>query len=157
MQLGKHWKLVFAAVVAITLVLAIGATRIEFATGQDSYLNRDAQIAIDNVEFQDAFGGETVILLFTANDEGTDVADLVEGDNLTELVALTEQLEAVANVRSVITQPVSMRFSTVAPWMLSTRAFTASSPMRSTRRSASDTALAAVCKKDTCSPLPRSA
>ena len=65
-QLGKQWKAVLAVVIVVTGVLAIGATQIEFATGQDSYLNPDSQIAIDNVEFQDNFGGETVILLFTA-------------------------------------------------------------------------------------------
>jgi hydrophobe/amphiphile efflux-3 (HAE3) family protein len=110
-QLGKHWKIVIAVVVAITVVLGIGATRIEFATGQDSYLNPESQIAIDNVDFQDQFGGETVILLFTATDDGADVADLIEGDNLTELTTLTEQMSTVANVRSVITPPVSITFS----------------------------------------------
>ena len=64
-QLGKHWKIVIAVIVGITVVLGIGLTRTEFATGQDSYLNPDSQIAIDNVEFQDNFGGETVIMLFT--------------------------------------------------------------------------------------------
>ena len=110
-QLGKQWKFVLAIVVAITVVLGIGATRIEFATGQDSYLNPDSQIAIDNVDFQNQFGGETVILLFTATEADADVADLIEGDNLVELEAVTEQLEAVANVRSVITPPVSITFS----------------------------------------------
>ena len=50
-------------------ILALGATRIEFATGQDSYLNPDSQIAIDNVAFQEDFGGETVILLFSGDDD----------------------------------------------------------------------------------------
>ena len=50
------------------MVLGLGASKIEFATGQDSYLNPDSQVAIDNVEFQGNFGGETVILLFTAEE-----------------------------------------------------------------------------------------
>ena len=110
-QLGKQWKIVLAVVVAITVVFGIGATRINFATGQDSYLNPDSQIAIDNVDFQDHFGGETVIMLFTATDPDADVADLIEGDNLVELNAVTEEMSKVANVRSVITPPVSITFS----------------------------------------------
>ncbi len=76
--LGKHWKFVAAVVVVITVLLGFGARNIDFATGQDSYLNPDSQIAIDNVAFQDDFGGETVILLFTSND-GSDVSQALRG------------------------------------------------------------------------------
>ena len=34
--LGKHWKIVAAAVLLITLVLGFAGRNIEFATGQDS-------------------------------------------------------------------------------------------------------------------------
>ena len=110
-QLGKHWKIVAAVFVAITAILGIGLTQVEFATGQDSYLNPESQIAIDNVEFQDNFGGETVILLMSANTDGVDVADLVAGDNLATLNSVTAELEAVPNVSAVITPPVSLAFS----------------------------------------------
>ena len=108
--LGKHWKLVTAAVVAITVLLGIGLTQIEFATGQDSYLNPDSQIAIDNVEFQDNFGGETVILLFSAQD-GSDISDLYVGANLAELRRLNVELAEVDNVFSVITPLTSLTYS----------------------------------------------
>jgi hypothetical protein len=110
-QLGKQWKVVAAVFVGVTVLLGFGLTRIEFATGQDSYLNPDSQIAIDNVEFQDNFGGETVILLMTANRDGVDVADLVGPSNLAILQRLTDELEAVPAVNSVITPPVSLLFS----------------------------------------------
>ena len=109
-QLGKHWKAVVVVMVVITGVLALGATRIEFATGQDSYLNPDSQIALDNVTFQEDFGGETIILLFSA-DEGTTVADLFVGDNLTKLMAMTSEIEAVDGVYSAITPYTSMVYS----------------------------------------------
>ncbi len=109
-QLGKHWKIVVAVMVVLTGVLALGATRIEFATGQDSYLNPDSQIAIDNVAFQDDFGGETIILLFSA-EEGTTVADLFEGDNLTKLEAMTAEIEQVDGVYSAITPYTSLVYS----------------------------------------------
>ncbi|MDJ0770133.1 MAG: MMPL family transporter [Ilumatobacter sp.] len=109
-QLGKHWKIVMGVVIVITAVLAIGLTRNDFATGQDSYLNPDSQIAIDNVEFQDNFGGETVILLFSAQ-EGNDVSDLYAGANLDELRRLNVELAGVDNVFSAITPLTSLTYS----------------------------------------------
>ena len=81
-------------VVLITVVLGVAGRNIEFATGQDSYLNPDSQIALDNVEFQEDFGGETIILLFSA-EEGSDVSDLFVGENLDKLQAMTAEIEQV--------------------------------------------------------------
>jgi hydrophobe/amphiphile efflux-3 (HAE3) family protein len=108
--LGRHWKFVVAAVVLITLVLGLAGRNIEFATGQDSYLNPDSQIAIDNVAFQDDFGGETVILLFSSND-GSDVSKLYEGANLAELERITDELSGVDGAYAVVTPLTSLRFS----------------------------------------------
>jgi uncharacterized protein len=108
--LGKYWKFVMAVVVLITVVLGIAARNIEFATGQDSYLNPDSQIAIDNVAFQDDFGGETVILLFTTND-GSDVSKLYEGANLAELQRVTAELQEVQGAYAVVTPYTSLEFS----------------------------------------------
>ncbi|WP_241432226.1 efflux RND transporter permease subunit [Ilumatobacter nonamiensis] len=109
-QLGKHWKVVAAVMVALTAVLALGATRIEFATGQDSYLNPDSQIAIDNVAFQDDFGGETIILLFSTEGEA-DITDLFEGENLTKLQDMTAELEELEGDGGM-----GAVFSTVTPY-----------------------------------------
>ncbi|MFP5488869.1 MAG: MMPL family transporter, partial [Acidimicrobiia bacterium] len=110
--LGKQWKVVATGVFVITLVLALfGASNINFATGQDSYLNPSSQIAIDNVEFQDEFGGETVILLFTANEPDVDVTDLFVGDNLETLRNLDEDLNLVGNISSIITPLTSLTWS----------------------------------------------
>jgi len=108
--LGKHWKIVAAVVVVITAVLGFGARQIEFATGQDSYLNPESQIAIDNVDFQDDFGGETVVLLFSA-EEGYDIGDLYEGDNLAELERLNAELSEIDEAYAVVTPLTSLTFS----------------------------------------------
>ena len=52
--------LVLAVVVVITAVIVPGLRSLEFATGQDSYLNADSQIAKDNELFQSQFGGEVI-------------------------------------------------------------------------------------------------
>lgn len=109
-QLGKQWKAVVVVMLVITGVLAIGASRIEFATGQDSYLNPDSQIAIDNVAFQGDFGGETIILLFSAED-GSDITQLFEGDNLAELQRLGDEIADVDEVYSVVTPYTSLTYS----------------------------------------------
>ncbi len=108
--LGKYWKFVLLGVVTLALVLGFGLTRLEFATGQDSYLNDNSQVAIDNVAFQDQFGGETVILLFSA-EEGRTIADLVTGDNLAAIQQMTADLEEVSEAYAVITPAVSLEFS----------------------------------------------
>lgn len=108
--LGKYWWAVGLGVVAITGILAIGASRIEFATGQDSYLNTDSQASIDNVEFQKRFGGEAVILLFSAEGDAT-IEDLMSDANRVELERLEAELRAVPEVHAVITPLVSMQFS----------------------------------------------
>lgn len=109
-QLGKHWKAVVAVMVVVTGVLSIGATRIEFATGQDSYLNPDSQIALDNVAFQNDFGGETIILLFSTEGDAT-VADLFEGENLAELQRIGDEISEIEEVSSVVTPLTSLTFS----------------------------------------------
>ena len=110
--LGKHWKIVALVVVAISALLLLGLRQLEFATGQDSYLNPDSQIALDNVEFQKDFGGETVILLFTAEDGASaDVSDLFEGANLAELERLNAELAEVEGVYAVVTPLTSVTFS----------------------------------------------
>jgi hypothetical protein len=110
--LGKRWTTVTVVCGAITVLLVgFGASRLEFATGQDSYLNQDSQTAIDNREFQSYFGGETVIMLFTANDATADVSKLFEGENLKTLTDLTADLGNIPEAQAVITPLTSLIFS----------------------------------------------
>ena len=109
-QLGKYWYAVLALAVAITGLLSFGLTQLEFATGQDSYLNPDSQVALDNVEFQDDFGGEAIILLFRG-DEGSDITDLFAGENLEELARLEAELREIPEVYSFVAPLTSVTFS----------------------------------------------
>jgi uncharacterized protein len=109
-QLGKYWYAVLALVVVITGLLSFGAAQLEFATGQDSYLNPDSQVAIDNVEFQDDFGGEAIIVLFRAQD-GSDISDLFAGENLAELERLEAELREIPEVYAVVAPLTSLGYS----------------------------------------------
>ena len=64
-QLGKRAGLVSVVGLLVTLGLGFGITKLEFATGQDAYLNKGDQVYKDNVHYQNLFGGQAMVVLFT--------------------------------------------------------------------------------------------
>ncbi|MCU1496739.1 MAG: hypothetical protein JWM47_692 [Acidimicrobiales bacterium] len=70
-QLGKRAGAVSVIGLVITVALGLGVTQLDFATGQDSYLNEDDQVAKDNVAYQELFGGQIMLVLFTMDDGHT--------------------------------------------------------------------------------------
>ncbi len=92
-ELGKRAGLVAVVGLLITLILGAGTTKLTFATGQDSYLNPDDQVAIDNVAYQDLFGGEAMLVLVTA-DPGKTVVDLASPGNLAAYDKAAAELKA---------------------------------------------------------------
>ena len=109
--LGKRWAVVLIAFGVVTAVLAVGLTNLEFATGQDSYLDDDSQTAIDNEVFQDNFGGETLILLFQATDDADIAGILSRGDNRAEFERLDAELREIPEVYSVVSPLTSLEYS----------------------------------------------
>jgi predicted RND superfamily exporter protein len=110
-NLGRHWKLVVLALVVITVVLGLGARNLDFATGQDSYLDPADQIAIDNEVFEGRFGGEQIVLLFQAQD-GADITDLFERPgNIEELQRLEDELRAIPEVYAALSPLNAVRYS----------------------------------------------
>src|SRR5919106_1785339 len=110
LNFGKHAGIVGAIGLAITLVLGIGATKLDFATGQDSYLNKDEQVYEDNVAYQGLFGGQAMLTLFTM-DEGSGVVDLFTPENIAHLQDIDEQLHAVDGVEAVVTPLTALQFT----------------------------------------------
>ena len=76
-QLGKRAGLVSVIGLLITVVLGVGITQLEFATGQDSYLNKSDQVYKDNVAYQKLFGGEAMLTVITM-DKGHTVDELFD-------------------------------------------------------------------------------
>ena len=54
-----NWTNMFTS---IPFILGMGIPKLEFATGQDSYLNADEVTYTDNVEYQDLFGGQAQVV-----------------------------------------------------------------------------------------------
>ena len=110
-QLGKHATKVAIVVVVVSIALAaFGLPRLEFGTSQDSYLNDDDPIAIDNEQYQSLFGGQAMVSLFTAQDDRT-VVDLFTPENVRELAAIEEELRATGRFEAVISPLTALRFT----------------------------------------------
>ncbi|MCB0963183.1 MAG: MMPL family transporter, partial [Acidimicrobiales bacterium] len=109
--MGKRAGLVAAIGLLITAILGFGITQLEFATGQDSYLNQDDQVAKDNVAYQDLFGGQIMIVLFTM-DEGRSVSELVSNpDNRQAIQDAKAELEENPYVEAVVSPVDTIQFS----------------------------------------------
>ncbi len=108
--LATHAGAVLAVTLVISVALAFGASRLTFATGQDSYLNDDSQISIDNVEYQDLFGGEAMITAFEVP-EGQSIVDLFTSENIEEFDRLQAELTGTPGVLSSISPVSALRWS----------------------------------------------
>ena len=107
---GKHAGIVGVVGLAITLVLGLGITKLDFATGQDSYLNEGEQVYQDSVAYQDLFGGQAMLSLFTM-DEGTTVTDLFTPGNIAHMRQVEEDLRATEGVVTVISPLTALEFT----------------------------------------------
>jgi uncharacterized protein len=108
---GKHAGLVGLIGLALTLVLGFGITKLEFATGQDSYLNSDDEVYIDNVRYQDLFGGQAMLVLFTL-EEGTTLTDFFSAQNRDEMTRVAAELKEHDDlIESVVTPLDAIQWS----------------------------------------------
>src|SRR5690606_6384982 len=72
--------------------------------------NPDSRAAIENEAYQDLFGGETMIVLFTM-DEGRTVEDLFTPANLAAFAQVEEQLRASDHIASVVSPATTLTFT----------------------------------------------
>ena len=104
--LGKRAGLVSVIGLLVTIVLGLGITQLEFATGQDSYLNKDDRVYTDNVAYQDLFGGQAMLTVITM-DEGHTVDELFTAEGREEFTRFHDELMETGDVHGVIT-PLSI-------------------------------------------------
>ncbi len=110
LNFGKHAGIVGVVGLAITLVLGLGITKLDFATGQDSYLNKDEQVYKDSVAYQSLFGGQAMVSLFTM-DEGQTVTDLFTPANVEHMRQVEDDLRATEGVITVISPLTALQFT----------------------------------------------
>ena len=89
------WLLVLA--VAATVGLAFGIPRLEFKTSLDTIVPSNSETYLENVRYEQQFGGEPVLALFS----GDDIRELFIGQNKEELAALERELEESGLYHSV--------------------------------------------------------
>lgn len=95
-----------AVVLVITAVLVVGLQRLDFATGQDSYIDPSSQVAKDNERHQTLFGGENMVVLFTAAPDSS-IVDLFVPANIAQFAEVEQQLVTSPAVQSVVS-PVTL-------------------------------------------------
>ncbi|MBX3286119.1 MAG: MMPL family transporter [Actinobacteria bacterium] len=109
-QLGKRAGLVSIVGLAMTLLLGLGIPKLEFATGQDSYLNKNDQVAKDNVAYQKLFGGQIMLVLFTM-DEGHSVAELATPENAKAIEDAKAEILKSPEVYAVVSPLDTLQYS----------------------------------------------
>ncbi len=108
-KLGEHAGVVSLIGLIVTLVLGYGITQLEFATGQDSYLNKSDQTYQDNVAYQDLFGGQAMLTVITM-DEGHTVDELFTSDGNAQFTAFHDALTETGRFHGVVTPLTALEF-----------------------------------------------
>ena len=111
LNLGKRAGIVAIIGLVLTVGLGAGITKLEFATGQDSYLNKSDVVFKDSVAYQDLFGGQAMITLVTFSGDTT-ISSLFTEEN----IARWRQLETALRQRkdlvlSVVSPLTAMEFN----------------------------------------------
>lgn len=112
LNLGKRAGVVSIVGLVITVTLGFGIPKLEFATGQDSYLNKDEEIYKNSVAYQDLFGGQAMVTLVTL-DEGQDLTVLFTPENVEQWEQVEADLREQGGdqVFGVVTPLTALRFT----------------------------------------------
>jgi hydrophobe/amphiphile efflux-3 (HAE3) family protein len=110
LELGKRAGLVSVIGLLVTLTLGFGITRLKFATGQDSYLNKSDTVYKDNVAYQSLFGGQAMLTLVTM-DKGHTVAELLTPQNQHKWQTIEHKLRPGKGILGVVSPRTVLEFS----------------------------------------------
>ncbi len=93
-EVGKRASVVALVGLIITLVLGFGVTKLDFATGQDSYLNKGEQTYKDSVAYQDLFGGQAMLGVVTM-DDGHTIDEIFDAEGIAQFESMHDELSAM--------------------------------------------------------------
>ena len=104
---------VIVATMLLALGLSFGIPRLKFETGQDRLLDPNSGLSQSNARYQAQFGGDPMLVLFTAAD-GTDITQLFTPANRATMQQLQDDLNAGGDFASVLTPLAVVEFAKVA-------------------------------------------
>lgn len=97
---GKHAGIVAVVGLMLTLILGAGTTRLQFSTSQASYLNTSDPIYQQDKIYEDLFGGQAMVVMFTMTN-GKTVDSLFTPKNTATMEALRAELDAGAKAHQL--------------------------------------------------------
>ena len=95
--LGRRPLVVLVVSLVALVGIGLGLSKVEFRTSQDTLVSPSTQVFKDNVRYQDEFGGETMLVLFTGDPVG-----LFSNENMVALRGLEAELRATQGVATVV-------------------------------------------------------
>ena len=101
-----------AVTMCVAAGLAFGIPRLQFRTGQDTLLDPDSKISLDNARFQRQFGGDPMLVLFEAQG-GAGIGQLFTGGNRDVLARLAGSIENNGGFKSVLSPLTILQFEQV--------------------------------------------
>ena len=101
-----------AVTMCIAVGLAFGIPRLQFRTGQDTLLDPNSKISLDNARFQRQFGGDPMLILFEAQG-GADIGQLFTPGNRDVLAKLAGSIEDNGGFKSVLSPLTILQFEQV--------------------------------------------
>lgn len=96
----RPFKTLFLSLIVVVAMIA-GATQLRLATGNDTLVQTDNPVYIANVEMEETFGGDAVLILFEADQ----LDPLLNAEFLNKLYDLQTQIEDNEHVFSVLSLP----------------------------------------------------
>ena len=95
-----------AAVVILTLVLAGGLPRLEFDSGQETMVPRTSQVYLDNLRYQESFGGELMVVALDG-----DIRQIFTARNRAALAAIESEIAGTGRFSTIIGPDTAMAFA----------------------------------------------
>lgn len=101
------FKVLMASVLAVILLLS-GARMIRMATGNETLVERNQEVFQSNERMEETFGGDSILLLFTGEEQ-----ELLSLDTMNRMYRLEKRFEFDEEIRSVLSPAAVLHEMTV--------------------------------------------
>jgi hydrophobe/amphiphile efflux-3 (HAE3) family protein len=102
LNLGKRAGTVSLIGLLLTVGLGLGITQLKFTTTNASYLNNNDRAQVENQNYENSFGGDPIVVMFTMK-PGTTIDNLFTPANQAQMKTMSKKLVADKSVFSVVT------------------------------------------------------